>query len=173
MGKKRVLLFLIFLLSFLLILIILILAKKPTTVWLTDNENLYIKAIEYIINEKTDENLDNDKEDFQVFTDFQGFGVEEKKKSKFAYIWILDEAYYVSNNNLISSSGSSMMYKFEFKDDEVVGYEVPEDGEKYTSSLQKMLPNSIENLVLNYTMNTDRLKLRVNEHYAYLNSSNE
>lgn len=168
--KKKILLFLIFLLSFLLILIILILVKKPKTVWLTDNEYLYNKAVSYIINESTNENPDKDKEDFQVFTDFQGFGVEQKKETKIAYIWIINEAYYVSDNKLISSSGSSMLYKFEFKDDEVISYEVPEDGEKYTSSVKAMLPNSVEDVVLAFTINTDRIKVKVNEHYSYLPS---
>ena len=119
MNKKKVLLFLIVLLSFLLILIIAILSKKPKTVWLTDNEYLYNKAISFIVNEKTNGNPDNNKDDFQVFTDFQGFGVEEKKKVKYAYIWILDQSYFVNDNTLVSSSGSSMIYKFMFENDEV------------------------------------------------------
>ena len=168
MNKKRLLLFFIVLLSALLIFIIVILSKKPTTVWITDNDYLYNKAISYIINEKTNESPDKDKEDFQIFTDFQGFGVEEKKKSKFAYIWILDQSYYVSDNKLVSSSGSSMIYRFEFVNDEVAHYEVPEDGKKYTSSLRKLLPNSIEDLVLNYNISDKRLKIKVGEHYSYL-----
>lgn len=168
--KKKILLFLIVLLSLLLILIIFILTKKPRTIWITDNEYLYTKAISYIVNEKTNENSNKDKEDFQIFTDFQGFGVEEKKKLKYAYIWILDEAYYVSDNKLVSSSSSSMLYKFMFENDEVVSYEVPKDGAEYGSSLKKMLPDSIEDLVLNFNMGDDRLKFKVNEHYSYLPS---
>lgn len=149
------------------------LVRKPRTIWLTDNEYLYNKAISYVLSEKTNKNPDKDKEDFQIFTDFQGFGVEQKKKSKFVYIWILDESYYVSDEKLVSSSGSSVLYKFKFVNDEVVSYEVPKDGNKYASSLKKMLPRSIEDIVLNYEMNNERLKLKVNEHYSYLTTEED
>lgn len=169
--KSKVLLFLIFLLSAMLIFIGFILFKKPRTIWLTDNEYLYDKAISYIVDEKKSQNPNNNKEDFQIFTDFQGFGVEEKKDSKFVYIWILDEAYFVDNNILVSDSGSSMLYRFEFQNDDVVGYQVPEDGDKYTSSLKELLPDSVEGVVLDFEMNTEKLKLEVNEHYSYLPST--
>ena len=34
--------------------------------------------------------------------------------------------------------------------------------------LRKLLPDSIEDLILSYNMSDERLKLKVNEHYSYL-----
>ena len=86
-------------------------------------------------------------------------------------MWILEESYYVENNKLESSQGISTLYKFTFVNDEVVGYETPEDGSLYTSSMKKMLPDSIENEVFSFEMSDIKLKEQVKEYYSYLESA--
>ena len=167
----------IFICFFILIVIVLIFGifalKKVNTVWITDYEFLYDKAIDYIVQQSKLKGHDKDKEDYQVFTDYEGFGIEEKDNKKIAYMWILEESYYVENNELQTSEGSSMAYKFTFENNEVVDYEIPKDGSYYTSSIKDMFPDSIENKVMSFVMDDTKLKKQVKEHYAYLNSVSE
>ena len=145
-----------------------ILTKKENTIFITDYEFLYDKAIDYIVKQSKLKSHDKDKEDYQVFTDYEGFGIEEKDNKKIAYMWILEESYYVENNELQISEGSSMAYKFIFENNEVVDYETPEDGSYYTSSIKKMFPDNIENKVMSFGMDDTKLKEKVKEHYSYL-----
>lgn len=136
--------------------------------WITDNEQLYLKATEYIEREKRKNGYDNIKQDYQVFTDYQGFGIEEKNNKKYAYMWILEETYYVEDEQIKSSEGSSMAYKFTFENNEVIDYETPKDGDLYSSSIKEMFPDSIEDKILNYHMDNSKLKEKVKEYYSYL-----
>ena len=150
---------------------IFIFYKNDKTVWITDNDFLYDKAVTYIVNQNTVNGYDKDKNDYKVFADYNGFGIEEKGNKKYVYMWILEESYYVENNKLESSQGISTLYKFTFVNDEVVGYETPEDGSLYTSSMKKMLPDSIENEVFSFEMSDIKLKEQVKEYYSYLESA--
>ena len=150
---------------------IFIFYKNDKTVWITDNDFLYDKAVTYIVNQNTVNGYDKDKNDYKVFADYNGFGIEEKGNKKYVYMWILEESYYVENNKLESSQGSSTLYKFTFVNDEVVGYETLEDGSLYTSSMKKMLPDSIENEVFSFEMSDIKLKEQVKEYYSYLESA--
>ncbi len=169
MKKKILICFFILIVISILIFGIFIL-KKDNTVLITDNEFLYDKAVDYILEQCKLESHDKDKEDYQVFIDFEGFGIEEKDNKKIAYMWILEESYYVENNELQSSTGSSMPYKFIFENNEVVDYEIPEDGIYYSSSIKDMFPDNIENKVMSFEMDNTKLKEEVKEHYSYLGS---
>lgn len=135
------------------------------------NDELYKKAIAYIEKEKKENGCDNKEQDYMVFTDYEGFGIEEKSNKKYVYMWILEESYYVKNGKLRSSQGSSMPYKFTFENDKVIDYKIPLDGSYYTSSIKEMFPTSIENKILMYNMDDSKLKIQVKEHYSYLDST--
>lgn len=161
---------------FIIIIILLVVVAIATIMdnkenWITNNDKLYAKAIEYIKKERKENGYNNEEQDYQVFTDYKGFGIEEKDNKKYAYMWILEESYYVKNGKLRSSEGSSMPYKFTFENDDVIDYEIPKDGTYYESSIRDMFPNSIENKVLMYNMDDSKLKTQVKEHYRYLNST--
>lgn len=166
MNKK--ICFLVFVL--IIVIGVFILNRTENTVWITDNEFLYDKAIEYVVKQSSTNGYYNDENDYNIFTDYEGFGIEEKKNKKIVYMWILKEEYYVKNNELEMGEGSSMPYKFVFENNEVVDYEVPKDGSYYTSSIKDMFPNSIENEVLSYEMKDTKLKEQVKDHYSYLDS---
>ena len=153
--------------------VILGLSSKKDTVWITDNEFLYDKAVAYIINEETTKGHDKDKENYKVFTDYKGFGIEEKNNKKYAYMWILEEAYYVENDEVKISSGSSMPYKFTFENNEVVNYETSKDGSYYAPSIREMFPDSIENEVISFSLDNTKLKKQVEEYYSYLKQENK
>ena len=142
--------------------------------WITDHEFLYEMAIDYIVKEKTEqENTDYEfmgGKDYKVFTDYEGFGIQEKGNYRYVYMWILEESYYVRDEKLYSMSGSSMAYKFKFKIDgnDIVEYENPEDGSLYTKSIKEMFPSDIVDKVLAYTMSNDKITKEVHSYYSYL-----
>lgn len=144
--------------------------KQDNTNWITDSDYLYDMAKEYIIEENSNVDDQNEK-DFKVFADYEKFGIEEKNNKKYVYMWILEESYYVRNDKLRSGSGSSMAYKFTFENDKVLNYQTPMDGEYNTSSIKNMFPDNIENKVLGYNMEDSKLKSQVKEYYSYLDST--
>jgi hypothetical protein len=141
--------------------------------WITDNEYLYDKAIEYLKEEEyqNEYNKDKDKEDYQIFIDYKGFGIKEKDNKKYAYMYILQESYYVKNGKLRGSTASCIPYKFTFENDEVVGYEVPDDGTNNTASIKNLFPDDIEDKVVGYMFDNTNLRNNVTKHYSYLEST--
>lgn len=135
-----------------------------------NDEELYETAVNYL---KENNNDSNKKEkDYQLFISYEGLGVSEDDTYKYVYMWILDESYYIVNNKLFSSSGSSMAYKFTFKDNKVIKYEIPEDGTYYKSSINKIFPSNLQEKILNYdaTLLIEENKKKVESHYSYLDS---
>lgn len=138
--------------------------------WITDSENLYDKAIEYLKEEKVNTH-DKNKEDYQVFYDYERFGIKDKDNKKYVYMYILEESYYVKNEKLRSSERSCIPYKFTFENNEVINYEIPKDGSEYENSIKEMFPDDIENKVLKYNFNISKLRKNVDQHYSYLEST--
>ena len=127
---------------------------KDKTKWIENNRFLYDKAVAYLVKEAENEIAkENDKKNYKIFTDYKGFGIEEKDKKKYVYLWIIEERYYEENGDAQLDSGSSMFYKFTFENNKVVKYEIPKDGSEYTESLQEMLPKSIISEVSNFSVN--------------------
>lgn len=131
---------------------VIVLNNKNKEVYITDNDYLYSVAKEYLIKQEKETSHDKDMPNFNSFIAYKGFGIKENsdKTEKYAYMWVLQENYYVINNQLCSSTGSSMAYKFTFKDDKVVKYDIPEDGSRYTSSMKNIFPNDIYNNIISY-----------------------
>lgn len=136
--------------------------------YITDNEHLYDIAIQYIIDNDTNPEKNNDR--YKMFIDYNGFGITEDENYRYAYMWIAEESYYVVDNMIISGSGSSMPYKFTFElnDNKVVKYEIPKDGNEYASSIKEMYPDDIENKVINYQWKDDTLIKEVRNYYSDL-----
>lgn len=146
-------------------------SKNREVIYMTDNEYLYDVAIDYLNGKYTQESQDKEKDDFQIFFDYKGFGISQKEDRKYAYMWILEESYYVENGELKTGSGSSMPYKITFENDKVVDYQIPMDGSYYASSIREMFPNDIENQILQYHLDNTNLQKKVAEHYSYINSA--
>ena len=145
--------------------------KNREVTYISDSDYLYDVAIEYLKEKYTQEqSYYNQKEDYQIFFDYKGFGISQKDNIKYAYMWILNESYYVENGKLEIGSGSSMPYKIKFENDKVVTIENPRDGGYYTSSVKDMFPDDIENKILQFHLDNVNIKSKVNEHYSYLNS---
>lgn len=172
-GRKGLL---IFLCVFLLIVgiiggIVAILNNNKENEIKIDAEKYYSKAVKYL--EENDDNVEKNKEDYQLFIKYDGFNVAKEDNYIVAYMWILEQSYYVDNNELVKGTGSSMFYKFIFDNDIVKEYKVPEDGEEYVSSIRKMCSDdSLADKVINYVPSFD-IESEVNNHYSYLNEKEE
>lgn len=142
--------------------------ESSTTETDPNYDYLYEVAIEYLREKYTKEDPENNMQDFHIFFDYDYFGIVEEKGAKYAYMWILEEAYYVDNGELKSGSGSSMAYKFKFVNDEVDSYEIPKDGSEYADSIRKMFPADIAEEMLSYSLDDSYIKEQVSEHYSYL-----
>lgn len=171
---KELKIYLITIISVLIIIgicIAIFIINKNNTVWITDYEFLYDKAIEYVIKQDTSESYDKNKEGFKIFCDYVPFGIEEKGNKKYAYMWILEEEYYVENNNVEMGEGSSIPYKFVFENNEVAKYEIPSDGSKYGPSIKKIFPKSLQRKAMSFSMDSSNLRKEVEEYYSYLQTS--
>lgn len=154
--------------------------KKSDTAYLTGQDHLYDIAIdylrdEYMNNEQSEkEKWEPEIEDYQVFLDYKGFGISQENDKKYAYMWVLEEEYYVVKGDCHAGHGSSMPYKIEFENDKPVNYEVPMDGTFYSSSIKEMFPDDIEDDILNYKP-WEELSVddKVKEYYSYLDSSED
>ncbi len=141
------------------------------TNYITDHDYLYDVATKYLKDNNNSKDLD--KDDFNLFFSYDGFGITKDEKYTYAYMWILEESYYVDNGKLYMSEGSSIPYKFTFENDKVIKYDIPKDGDYYAQSIKELFPNEISKKVLNYDASNlnEELKNKVNEHYSYLDST--
>lgn len=139
--------------------------------WIYNSDYLYDKAINYLKVEKENLTKDKEKEDYQTFYSYHGFGIKEKDNKKYAYMYILEESYYVKHNRLRIDDKNAMLYKFAFENDEVENYIIPKEGENYKISVKEIFPDDIEKEALNY--GTEKLKYNniIEEHYSYLDST--
>lgn len=177
-NKKRFILILLCIIFVMLILGYIIynsLLKRTTDekiTYIDNSDYLYDIAIEYLKNNSND-NYKN-KEDMQNFFTYKDFGISKDGNYKYAYMWIYEESYYVKDGKLYLDSGSVMPYKFTFKDDEVLKYDVPQDGSYYSSSIKEIFPKDLSNKILEFDHTTlnEELQKKVNEHYSYLDSTN-
>lgn len=173
MNKKKYI-FILFITIFMILSYIIYNSLLKKNNYITDHEYLYGIAIEYLKNNDEIYNyyLQN-KEDCQMIISYDGFEIAQDKEYKYAYMWIIEEIYYVFDGKLYINTGSSMAYKFTFKDDEVVKYEIPKDGNENGPSIKKMFPKDISSRILKYdsTELVKEQKQKVQEHYSYLEST--
>jgi len=141
--------------------------------YITDNDHLYDIAIDYLKEENQSNNKDADKQNYHFFLSYDGLGITEDETNKYAYMWILGESYYKENEEIKLSDGYSMFFKFTFKDNKVVKYEIASEGSEYMSSIKKLSINyKMSNKIINCQSNLSNEK-KVNEHYSKLTESSK
>ena len=142
-------------------------------------EKLYKTVEQYLIKKEQENHYIARKEfadngdDFKTFIDMAKLGIEKNKDENYVYVWALIESYSVQEE--LTSSGSSMPYKFTIKDGAVIDCQIPEDGEGYGKSIEKIFPEEIrekikdsENLV-----NQEKLEAEAKKYYEYLGNSGD
>lgn len=153
MKKKNIVILVIFILIILCTCLVIYL-KKDKEYYITDNEYLYDVAVDYLYDLDSKEiNETKNVDNYKLFISYDAFGITEDKEYKYAYMWILKESYGKINNKVENLNGSSIFYKFKFKDNKVISYQIPKDGNLYKKSIKKMCPNrKICNEILNYNL---------------------
>lgn len=169
------------------VLVVLILAcvvspfiiKTTTKVVNSNEQKLYETVKQYLIKKEEEnhhigrEEFATNGDDFKIFIDMAELGIEENGDETYVYVWALIESYSVQEE--LTSSGSSMPYKFTIKDNNIINCEIPEDGEEYAKSVEKIFPKEIiekikdsENLV-----NQEKLEAEAKQYYQYLGNDEE
>ncbi len=128
---------------FVIIFVILIIA---VAVFLTSHDILssekeelyYTKIYDYVANmESNNKNLNN----YKTFISCKKYGSKIKDDITYVYCWIQVENFFVNDSGLVETdSGSSIPYRFTFKNDEIVKYEIPGDGSEYSKSIRELFP---------------------------------
>ena len=151
-----------------IVTLFMIIGCKSKGNYIKDNEYLYDTAIQYIIDNDTNPEKNNDR--YKMFVDYNGMGITEDENYRYAYMWIAEESYYIADNKIMSGSGSSMPYKFTFElnDNKIIKIETPKDGNEYISSIKEMYPDDIENKAINYQWKDDKLIKEVRNYYSDL-----
>jgi len=138
--------------------------------YLTDSDFLYDTAIQYLLD--NDNSPEKNHKGYRRFADYQGFGITEDDAYKYAYMWILDESFYVNDKDHIKfGTGGSMPYKFFFDKttNTVVKYETPQDGTSYAPSIKRMFPSKVANEMLKMNgLDDTKLMAEVKDYYNYL-----
>lgn len=153
MKENKLLIVKSFLIIF-IIIITIIFANKREEHYITEYDYLYDTAIEYIKEKEQNRiDLNDDKEDYNIFITYDPLGITEDKEYKYAYMWVLLEGYYIDNNKIEMSSGYSVFHKITFQGNKVVNVEIPEDGSLYKKSIIKMCPDkALQKKVLSYNL---------------------
>ena len=111
--------------------------------------DIYLAIKDYLV-EKGD-NEEKHYDDEKTFVSMRIYLSEEIRKDKLYYIyaWVVDSKYYVVNNELKESSGSSIPYMFKVEkmndEFEVIDYQFPRDGSYYVDDMNNIFPRSVKN----------------------------
>ena len=128
---------------FIIIFVILVIA---VTIFFTSHDILsdekeelyYTKIYDYVASmESNNRNLNN----FKTFISSKRYGSKIQDDITYVYCWIQIESFFVNDLGIVEAeSGSSIPYRFTFKNDEIVKYEIPGDGSEYSDSIRELFP---------------------------------
>ncbi len=112
-------------------------------------EEIEIAIKDYLVEKGDNEckHCENEK----TFVGMRIYLIEEKEKHTLynIYAWILEEKYYLENNEVKQDSGSSIPYKFVVENVEgvftVTDATIPRDGSYYLHDMKSIFPNSVRN----------------------------
>lgn len=106
-------------------------------------------AIEDYLIDKSNQNKRHDND--VTFVSFKTLLIEEKNNYTLfnIYAWVLEERYYLGNNEIIQDGSSSIPYKFvvELIDDTfiVTDSRIPRDGSYYADDIRNIFPKDVRN----------------------------
>lgn len=109
-------------------------------------EELYNAILKFIVDRG-----DNEKhhENAKTFASMEVYLIEEERKNELytIYAWILEEKYYLENNEIKQDGGSSIPHEFVLlrEDDKFVVTDVviPGDGSYYADDMKSIFPSSV------------------------------
>lgn len=112
-------------------------------------EEIKLSITNYLIEKGDSEPKHNDNE--KTFVSMRIYLIEEKEKDKHynIYAWVLEEKYYLENDEIKQDSSSSIPYKFVVKSVDgkfnVTDSRIPRDGSDYSADMKNIFPNSVRN----------------------------
>ena len=112
-------------------------------------EEIKLAITDYLIQKGDSEPKHNDNE--KTFVSMRIYLIEEKEKDKHynIYAWVLDEKYYLENDEIKQDSSSSIPYKFVVKSVDgkfsVTDSRIPRDGSDYSVDMKNIFPRSVRN----------------------------
>lgn len=112
-------------------------------------EEIQIAIENYLLEKSESEPKHHENE--KSFVSNRTYLIEEKNNHKLynVYAWVLEETYYLENNEIKQDSGSSIPYKFavEHINDEykVTDSRIPRDGSYYAEDMKNIFPRSVRN----------------------------
>ena len=93
----------------------------------------------------------------KAFVESNLFKIEEKKDTYVAYAWILMHTYRAEDGEIVLDRAYSIPHRFTLSAAEngyqVIGCEIPEDGDHYAPSLRKLFPFPVRQRVLAFDRN--------------------
>lgn len=110
-------------------------------------DEIYLSIRNYLTEKGDNEYKHHDGE--KTFVSMRVYLLEETKKDSlyYVYAWVMDSKYYLENNKLKESSGSSIPYKFNVEkiNDEytVTDFRIPRDGSYYKEDMKNIFPISV------------------------------
>lgn len=132
-------------------------------------EEIEIAIKNYLIEKSDNEPTHHENE--KGFASFRIYLLEEKEKKLHynIYAWVLEEKYYLENNEIKKDSGSSIPYKFVVKyiDDKyvVTDSRIPRDGSLYEKDMKNIFPylvrKDMDDIYMDGTI--ERLQLDIQE----------
>jgi len=102
--------------------------------------------MDYIVKRGDDE---KHHPDAKTFASMRVYLIEEKEQNELynMYVWVLEEQYYLENNEIKEDSGSSIPHKFVVENIEgkftVTDVIIPRDGSFYADDMKSIFPSSV------------------------------
>jgi len=102
--------------------------------------------MDYIVKRGDDE---KHHPDAKTFASMRVYLIEEKEQNELynMYVWVLEEQYYLENNEIKEDSGSSIPHKFVVENIEgkftVTDVIIPRDGSYYADDMKSIFPSSV------------------------------
>jgi len=104
--------------------------------------------MDYIVKRGDDE---KHHPDAKTFASMRVYLIEEKEQNELynMYVWVLEEQYYLENNEIKEDSGSSIPHKFVVENLDgkftVTDVIIPRDGSYYADDMKSIFPSSVRN----------------------------
>ena len=112
-------------------------------------EEIELAIMDYLIEKGDSEPTHHENE--KTFASMRVYLIEEKERDKHynIYAWVLEEKYYLENDEIKQDSGSSIPYKFVVKNNDgkftVTDSRIPRDGSYYSVDMKNIFPSSVIN----------------------------
>lgn len=134
-----------------------------------NDEMLEIAIRNYIASKGDAENKQYENQ--KTFVSMKIYLIEEKDNfSKFnVYAWVLEQSYYLENDKIIESSGSSIPYKFVVNkingEYVVINTRIPRDGSYYVKDMKTLFPFNVRKEMdkVHYDGTISKLNLDIEE----------